>query len=349
MKKRFLVKRRVLFAVVGVLIPVTILFAGIIRAAILQIEHQIAQANRSSLQIYHNLLQKEISSTERFMNNLVYSSEIYDVFSSATAQDSAYSSQVREQLYDHFEKNQDISAFLICRPSSDLFHEEFNSSSGYGNTESAMAEIAAHVLDDQKDSPLGWFLVQSHQQTFLCRAMEKNKTYLMAIINLEQAVKNSVLLYGQKGNIVFYQRNRILANETFVKDTAIPLRYFSDKDYYFSGGGKKYMVVQEHMLNFKMALILPFQKEDGFIGLLYLSPYLYALVIALTLALVVWYLRITLFFPLDNLVRTMQRIQDGDLNARLAEQSGDEFSKVQVTFNSMVSELASLRIKSYEQ
>lgn len=70
-------------------------------------------------------------------------------------------------------------------------------------------------------------------------------------------------------------------------------------------------------------------------------------VVLATLAIVVWYLNRTLFRPLSNLVDTMLVIRQGEPTARLPEQKGDEFAKVQTTFNSMLTELSTLRIRSY--
>lgn len=78
--KQFFLKHRVIIAITALLIPVSVVFSWIAATAIRQIEGQIAQANHSSLLLYHNILQNEILNTEKFLGNVVYGSPEFEQF-----------------------------------------------------------------------------------------------------------------------------------------------------------------------------------------------------------------------------------------------------------------------------
>ena len=78
-KKTFILRRRVVRAVILLLIPTSIFFAWVTHMAARQIQDQIGRANRSSLQLYANTLEEEIIRTEKFLNYLVYEDkDFYD-------------------------------------------------------------------------------------------------------------------------------------------------------------------------------------------------------------------------------------------------------------------------------
>lgn len=348
--KQFFLKHRVIVAITAMLIPVSIVFSWIAAAAIRQIEGQMAQANRSSLLLFHNTLQTEVMSTEKFLGQIIYGSPEFEQYSLASQEgaSSLYWEHLSDILSGAFENNEDIAALVLYNSNSDSYQIKLNSIVSYENIEPEVQQLVKQQMENG-EVPLGWYLVSGDKNYYLCRMMQRNGCCLMGIYNLGQAVKNASIFYGQKGELVFFQEDRVLANAAFLEKIGSALDYSSSKDYYFLGKGRQYMVVQEQMINFKIALIEPYDDTGGSIGLLYLSPLLYTAAALLTLLIVLRYLEKTLFSPLADLVKTMERIQEGDLTARLSEQKGAEFSKVETTFNTMITELSNLRIKSYEQ
>lgn len=348
--KQFFLKHRVIIAITALLIPVSVVFSWIAATAIRQIEGQIAQANHSSLLLYHNILQNEILSTEKFLGNVVYGSPEFEQFARSIEDNEVElaGTQLSELFKAAFEDNSDIAALVWFHSKTGRLQIRFNTIVSYENIEPEVQELVKEQAE-QADVPLGWYLIRGSRHYYLCRTVQRNGGAVMGIYSLEQAVKNASIFYGQKGELVFFQQDRVLANEKFLNSIGQSLTYQPAKDYYFLGSGRQYLVVQEHMINFKIALIEPYNDTSGSIGLLYISPFLYTAAALLTFLIVIKYLEEMLFSPLADLVKTMEKIQQGDLTARLAKQKGEEFSKVEITFNSMITELSTLRIKSYEQ
>lgn len=348
--KKFFLKYRVLFSILLLLIPVTAVFAWITRAAVHQIENQVAQANRSSLLLYHNTLQNEMMGTERFLSHVVYGNEKFDKFIALPGEDTElyYQEDIAGLLREGFGGNIDLAAILVAGKKTGFLESVFNTliiDEGMGPE---VEELARGRADDG-NLPLGWYLEMRGNRNFLCRVLEKGGYSVMAIYDLDQMVRNAAIFYDQKGKMVFFKQDRILANEDWVLKRGIRLSSNVEKEYYFTGENRDYLVVQESLSLFQIALIEPFDRSKSPAGFLYFSPILYLLTVLLAVLCVIRYLQKILFIPLSGLVETMEKIGAGDLAARLPDQRIEEFSRVVTTFNQMVTELSSLRIRSYEQ
>lgn len=348
--RRILIKYRIVIAMVLLLVPVSAVFAGMAGTATKKIESQVAAANQSGLQLYHNIFQNELLSTENFMNRLVYTSGDFHDFSQLSSRNQVVRGVIAlaDVLDRELSGNPDVAAYVIYHSPTGQLKSQFNSIAGYTD---ARAEIEALALDKiaEGDTALGWYFAKGQSRTFLCRMMEHRGSYVLAFLDLDQAVKNYALLYGQEGELIFYNSGGVLANERFVRQTGVQPDYSREDDYYFAGSGQRYMLVWQQLANMKMAAAVPYDRDGGFIRMLYMSPYIYCLAAVLALTAAIVYLRRTLFLPLEDLVGTMEKIQEGDLSARLKSQGGAEFTRVQSTFNTMVDELSRLRIQSYEQ
>ena len=349
--KGIFIKYRVVIAMIFILIPVSAVFTGITAMATKKIENQVAEANRSGLQLYHNIFQNVVLSTESFMSRLVYENENFYNFT----QQVTHSGVVREiiPLVDMLGKeiagNPDVAAYILYQSPTKQMKSVFNNIASYTDIRAEIEDIAWEKISET-EKELGWFFVHGSDRSFFCRLMEQRGSYVLVFIDLDQAVKNYTLLYEQKGQLVFFNGHGVLANEAYVEREQLGLDYdnIQDADYYFSGSHQRYMIVEMPLASMRMAAVVPFERS-GSVNFLYMSPYIYCLAAVLALAAAIWYLRRTVLLPMEDLIKTMEQLQDGNLEARLKPQGGREFLQVQTTFNSMVDELANLRIRSYEQ
>lgn len=348
MKDRLLLKHKILFAIFGVIILFSIVFGTAMQMAIRQIEQQIAKSDEASLQVYYNTLQSEIERSELFITDTVFQNEAMGQFLEfrGIAGRKAAVEELLQCFSDELKDNQDVAAYMLYDTDTDVRECEFNSIVGYGSVKQDIISSIGEMLDHE-EVPLGWFIRKIGNRTFLCRAMERDRAFVVGIYDLAQASKNAKLFYSYEGEIVFYNGQAIFSNENFIRDNGIHLNYQNDRTYYFSNS-RDYMVVQKQMMHFKVALISEFFNGSGILKFLYMSPYIYIMIGVITVGALIKYLKSILFHPMDSLVQAMQKIEAGDLNVRVEEQGGHEFQKVQQAFNHMISEIATLKIKSYE-
>ena len=349
-KKTFILRRRVVRAVILLLIPTSIFFAWVTHMAARQIQDQIGRANRSSLQLYANTLEEEIIRTEKFLNYLVYEDKDFYEFTSGDSfmSFSVYRETIEDLLEEGIKNNADLTALVVCSPGTEDVYIKFNSILLYADIEPEIRKMVSRKMD-AGEMNLGWYMAKGQEHHYLCRMVEQNGCYVICFYNLSQVITNASIFYEQKGDLVLFDGKEILANSQFLEDRELALDYNFEGDYYFTGRGCEYIVVQEPLVNFKIALIEPYSSMNSSIRLLYLSPFLYIVVALLALTFVLFYLRNMLFLPLSHMVHVMEQIQTGNLDVRIEEQKSEELIQVQQTFNAMVTELVSSRIRHYEQ
>lgn len=347
-KPKVLLKHKIFISVSAVTVVLMILLGTVTNMALRQLENQIAESNYASLLVYYNTLREEITGSEIFMIEIVHSQE--GLAGLQTAEDGPERTEKKQVILEYFAEelgnNQDVAAYILCDRETAESDSVFNSIVGYGKMKEDIQRWANETVQSGEFS-LGWFLKEIGSRMFLCRIMNSGNMYVVGIYDLTQAAKNAKLRYSYAGDIVFYKNDDILANGELLKNTSIRLDYSVEEGYYFSGN-RDYMIVQEQLLHFKMALVSPF-FQNGVLRFLYWSPYIYISIGIFAVWAVMRYWRAILFRPMDELVEAMQQVQEGNLQVRMEEQRGHEFQKVQETFNSMVSEISNLKIKSYEE
>ena len=349
MKDKILLKHKILISIFGVIILFSLVFGTGMRMAIKQIEQQIAKSNNASLQVYYNTLQSEIERSEVFITNTVYHNDAFDQFLALRGDPgcSPFVGEIMDRFSEELKDNQDVAAYLLYDTDTDVRGSVFNSIVGYGSVKEEITDSLGTFLEEE-EVPLGWFIKRIGSRTFLCRVMERDNAFVVGIYDLPQASKNAKLFYSYEGEIVFFNNQEVFSNEDFIQKNGIYLNYLNDSDYYFSNS-KSYMVVQKQLIHFKVALISEFYNSSVVLKFLYMSPYLYIALGFVMVWILIGYLKSILFRPMDSLVQAMQKIEEGDLNVRVEEQGGREFQKVQQAFNHMISEITTLKIKSYEQ
>ncbi len=349
-KNRLRLKHRIMIAILYVLVPVSLVFTGIIKEALNEIQDQVVQANMNSLQIYHNTLQTEIELAEQYLNNLTWVNEEFKKFYSTddlTEAEKA-SQAILSSMVEVFQANKDITAFIIYNPENDIYRTNYNQIVAYGKIKQEIELELKRTLNSKEDKPLGWFLMNCSGRWILSRIIERKGAFAVCLVDLTQAVRNARLNYNIDGDVFFFKKGIILANKEWMEESGIKLDY-TKEEFYYAGKKENYIVVQKQLAGFKVGLAIPSEKNNERVKILYLSPIIYLGAAVFSLVFVVLYLKHELFIPMDNLVITMRRIQGGDLTARPHKYKGTEFAQVHSTFNSMMSEITSLRIKGYEQ
>lgn len=350
LQNRLRLKHRIMIAILYVLIPVSVVFAGIIKEALNEIQDQVVQANMNSLQIYRNTLQTEIELAEQYLIDLTWVNEEFAKFYSTEDDSEAEkaSQAILSGMEDVFQANKDITAFIVYNPGNGIYRTKYNQIVAYGKIKQGIELELKQTLKSKEDKPLGWFLMNCSGRWLLSRIAQRNGAYAVCLVDLTQAVRNARLNYNIDGEVFFIKKGTILANKDWMDERGIRLDY-SKEEFYYAGKKEDYIIVQKQLAGFKVGLAMPSERNNERVKILYFSPVIYLGAAVLSLVCAALYLKHELFIPMDNLVITMRRIQGGDLTARPLKYKGTEFAQVHGTFNSMMSEITTLRIKSYEQ
>ncbi len=164
-KKTFILRRRVVRAVILLLIPTSIFFAWVTHMAARQIQDQIGRANRSSLQLYANTLEEEIIRTEKFLNYLVYEDKDFYEFTSGDSfmSFSVYRETIEDLLEEGIKNNADLTALVVCSPGTEDVYIKFNSILLYADIEPEIRKMVSRKMD-AGEMNLGWYLAKGDHE-----------------------------------------------------------------------------------------------------------------------------------------------------------------------------------------
>ena len=210
-----------------------------------QIQDQIGRANRSSLQLYASTLEEEIIGTEKFLNYLVYEDKDFYEFTSGDSfmSFSVYRETIADLLEEGIKNNADLTALVVCSPGTEDVYIKFNSILLYADIEPEIRKMVSRKMD-AGEMNLGWYLAKGQEHHYLCRMVEQNGCYVICFYNLSQVITNASIFYEQKGDLVLFDGKEILANSQFLEDRELALDYNFEGDYYFTGRGCEYIVVE---------------------------------------------------------------------------------------------------------
>lgn len=118
-----------------------------------------------------------------------------------------------------------------------------------------------------------------------------------------------------------------------------------------NGGGRKYIVVKSSSDYLNMALY-SYVSERLVYGDLYRYRNLFAIFTAVAFAMAaayLWSANILVNRPIKRLVKSLMRVEQGELKVRIRHQSGDEFSYLYGAFNQMAASLENMVEINYRQ
>ncbi|QUL53459.1 histidine kinase [Paenibacillus tritici] len=198
-----------------------------------------------------------------------------------------------------------------------------------------------------------WFIQKIDQSYYILRIVRSGNLYIGAWVNTRTLLQPMQLIdLGDEGSVILVtSKGKTLSSTRSLKDENIDLtRGF--QQYYVSGTKNNLLVVGESSEkgDFSLAAIIPNKH------ILQNLPWLtnvntivsFAAIGLLPLGLL--FLFRILLMPLKRLIIVMKRINKGLVHTRIEDyQTSDEFILVNQTFNTMMSEIESLKINVYEE
>lgn len=198
-----------------------------------------------------------------------------------------------------------------------------------------------------------WFIQKIDQNYYILRIVKSGNLYIGAWVNTRTLLQPMQLInLGAEGSVILVtSKGEILISTRSLQDKNIDLtRGF--QQYYVTGTKNNLLVVGESSDkgDFSLAAIIPNKQ------ILQNLPWLTRINTIVSFAAIgllpvgLLFLFRILLLPLKRLIIVMKRINKGLVHTRIEDyQTSDEFILVNQTFNTMMSEIESLKIHVYEE
>ena len=348
-KKRISLKYRILLAAVIILLPVTTMFYYFNSEAILQMDKQLATANFNTLDIFCRSVETKMTETESSLLMVWNEENGLNLFGSADTDEEIQEAGeiLLQKLGDLFNSSGTLTALVAYSKGTGAYMPSFNPLSNLSQEDrSGLSEAVAIMAHDE---PLrqGWYVQEVNGKWYWMRMITRNDVFLFGMIDISRLSKTAQTESALSTPIVFLKSKKPITSAVWLEENK-DIPEISEAGYAFTGKDNRYMLVERSIVGLNALYAVPYRDNMGAVGWLRAGSMFFLTAVGVAVALSWTYLKKSFFRPLGDLVDTMQKIQDGDLEARSGSFTSKEFSQVNETFNSMIGEIQTLRIESYE-
>ena len=347
-RRKFSIKRRMLFILTGTLIPVVAFLVFTSFHMVRVMNDRIVESGIAALDVYASDTEEHLDQIEgQFLTCISENADFAAVSNpkSDALQLHLSSYRIMQQFKAILHQNPIVSMCAVYSREHSLdrtvWSEEIH---GIDKKEAIVSALEAVIGADGYKAPNSWQVLEAGGSTFFYRVMGYRNTYVAALVNMENLGADA-----EDVSVIFTRDGQALTGSGLI--AAHSLSVDGDRPYYFTGKGRKYLYIHQALENTD-AQIGYLQQYDGFFGsigrselaLFYIN--LFSLVL---IPLSYLLLKKTFFRPIDQLVGTMKEVRDG--REALPEDTYDEieFEQVNTTFREMLQEISRLKIDAYEK
>lgn len=221
------------------------------------------------------------------------------------------------------------------------------------DTQDGMRDIVNQwLLEPDKSCARGWQPVVVNGEGFLLRLLGFNGGYTALFVDLRATIQSQSRKRSEEGFLYYTtEQGEALTHLKEVDESKLRTDIL-DKKYYLTGGSPRFMVVNQYseMMNVRIFFYIPY--KGYFSHMNWMQALLLVLSLMMVLLIPFCYILISrsYFRPMENLIRTMEKIRDGNIDEKvMSSYKIREFQKVNDTFNQMMAEIKNLKIESWER
>lgn len=326
--------------------------------AIHVVREQVADSYKNTLTLHMNQIDSNLNDIDSYMNSLVGMG--YDLISIklAESEDQYYLSKsyLFNKLMQDIALYDLLGAFFVYVKDRNDYMDVYSGQISYPERDSMKEYIVAMI--DGQNIPKGirtkrWQHAQVGEEHYLFNIIQTGDVYFGGWIKADELLKPLEALKMGEGGVALLSdaQGKPITNSSFVYENGISIQAKPD-DHYISGTERKYVVVgtESYRGNFKLIALIPDRN------ILANLPYLQQLIWVITIGALffipvgLYFMRQTFLDPIKRLLLTMSRVRAGDWGVRVnLEKDAEEFRILGHSFNTMMTEIQTLRINVFEE
>ena len=221
-------------------------------------------------------------------------------------------------------------------------------------TQDGMKAVVKQWLQDPDQSSAGgWQPVVVNGEGFLVRLLGYNGGYTVLFVDLRTTIQNQIKTRSQDEGFLYYatEQGKPLLKQEEVKESYLQTDQLK-KDYYLTKDHPSYMVMNQYseMLHVRILYFIPYRGYFSYMSWMQTLLLLFSLLMVLLIPFCYLLISKSYFRPMENLIRTMEKIRDGNIDEKAGSNYKiKEFQKVNDTFNQMMTEIKNLKVESLER
>ena len=327
--------------------------------AIRVIRTQVAESSQKLVSLYMQSIDRNLNSIEMYISNILTTNT--DIVDMQYQQDPARRNAAKFQLFrrlsgDIVQYNYINSIFVYAVETDDYFSVYSMSSVDYATQENVNLYIKALLQDPQQRPDLsqtGYFSAEITGKYYIFRILNYDQMYIGTWVSADLLKEPLVRAYEGTSTIsLFMTADGVpMNNQDFVTENQISLPGRYD-DYYLTGARVKYLAIGQASSyeNFSLVILIPDKAILENLGYFNQLALIISLFFIILIPLYVFFLRKSLFSPLQAILNVINRIKEGSLDERISYPAkSPEFTMINASFNGMMDQIHTLKINVYEE
>lgn len=351
------IRTKIILGLLVVLIPLISLLLTYNFYTVTLLREKTAVSNKNTLSIYSEIVEANLQATRgQLLDTFTADNNFYKIRNSENP--------VSQYLatYDASKRFQSLLAsgstadlFFIYTPQHHLtfFNETFNSSLAFSERLTIRTELKNLAQAEDRYQRYDWLPFQIGEDTYLVNILGNDGIYLGAAIRLRDMVFPLAKgkLFEDYRMLYVTPDGQALTEQAFAAEKKLDLSPSQDI-YTLSGFPDRFMILSEtlDLAPVRMVAALPDPTFLTTFNAVQLFLFVASLLTVFIIPLALWIFRRSILQPVGRLVKTMEKIRSGNLDARADEPyASTEFRQVNDTFNQMIGEIQDLKIEGYEK
>ncbi|RAP75148.1 sensor histidine kinase [Paenibacillus montanisoli] len=353
------IRFKLIVAVLIILVPLISLLIYLSDYAVYVVRNQIAESNYNLVSLYMGQIDNSLDVVDEYLINLMLEDEDgRDLQYFATDSDRYHLAITRlSNKITNILSYQPIDGFFIYSASGQDYIGTSSAKTTFEERQYVRSTIEQMAKNDENSNMLyekGWFVQRFNTKYYLFRLLKKDNTFVGAWIKMDNLmIPLRLINIGDKGASLFVSdHDEPIVNPEFVSNNQIDLSKDIQKNYYLTGTDNRYLAVGKHSSkgDFSLFAFIPDEKILENLPVLQKIIVFIPLGSVILLPVCILLLRKSLLVPIKRLLKAMERIRDGNLDARIPPFStSNEFQIVNDTFNKMMSQIQELKNNVYEE
>lgn len=324
--------------------------------SLLKLNSEVAQTGENTINLYQKQLENNLKSISSMVSNYWANDYTHKILQYKTSSLSRYLAgyEVTEKYRNIIRNSTCVGGMFLFSKVNDLKWYNFQEN---WYTQKIKDETRLYA-DSLMEEPVvaaqqGWIVQSISGQAFLFRVLGNYGAYTVIMIDLNKTIEDQInnasssegfLFYCTKDGVPLSINNAITAEDLRISEF--------DKKYYLTNKNPRYLVVNNYS-DIAHVNLLYFVPYYGYLSLMSKIQIVFLLIFILIVFLIPLIFKLmsrTYFKPMENLISTMEKIRDGNVNEKLKlNYKIKEFQEVNITFNQMMDQINRLKVESYEK
>ncbi len=339
---------------IGMLLYNNLYAIGVVRG-------QVADSYKNMLTLYMKQIDEGLNDVDAYLNTMSGVSS-FDLVSLEQAESDSDYYSAKVYLYNKLTRDislyGSINSFFVYEEKRQDYMEVYKSTNQSIEERDGMQRYLIDWIRSDRlprgTSAPRWQYAQIGQNYYFIDIVQTGSVFLGSWVRTDQLLEPlQSLQIGEGGTALFANaKGEPITDSKIVSDNGIRL-HPSDGNYYLSGSDRKYLIVESASLrgNFKLVAVIPDHH------ILDKLPYLQGIIWMITagamlfIPIGLYSMRQAILVPLYRVLLSMKKVRSGDWSNRvaLAGNVSEEFRILGDSFNSMMTEIETLRVNVYEE